>query len=92
MFYIFIIVYIIHIFNLLYCRYVPGQYFIAADKAYPVFDWCIPPYIDRGSLSDQEKFFNVALSRARQSIGRCFALLKSIYLFLFNTQNYINMV
>ncbi|CAI6354135.1 unnamed protein product [Macrosiphum euphorbiae] len=57
-------------------RYVPGQYFIAADKAYPILEWCIPPYIDRGTLSEQEKFFNVSLSRARQSIERCFALLK----------------
>ncbi|KAL5242707.1 hypothetical protein ACI65C_010117 [Semiaphis heraclei] len=35
-------------------RYAPGQYFIAADKAYPILEWCIPPYIDRGTLSEQE--------------------------------------
>ncbi|KAF0708543.1 putative nuclease HARBI1, partial [Aphis craccivora] len=57
-------------------RYAPGQYFIAADTAYPILEWCIPPYIDRGNLSEQEKFFNISLSRARQSIERCFALLK----------------
>lgn len=62
-----------------------GQYFIAADKAYPILEWCIPPYIDRGNLSEQEKFFNVSLSRARQSIERCFALLKGIsFLFIMN--------
>jgi len=31
-----------------------------------------------------EKFFNVSLSRARQSIERCFALLKGISLFIFH--------
>eukprot|EP00102_Acyrthosiphon_pisum_P019456 XP_016656666.1 PREDICTED: putative nuclease HARBI1 [Acyrthosiphon pisum] len=46
-------------------------------QAYPILEWCIPPYIDRGNLSEQEKFFNVSLSRARLSIERCFALLKS---------------
>ena len=31
---------------------------ILGDKAYPVESWCIPPFIDRGNLTDRQKQFN----------------------------------
>lgn len=57
-------------------KYLPGDFYIVGDKAYPVLDWCIPPYIDRGILTAGEKHFNTVLSRVRQTIERSFALLK----------------
>ena len=40
-----------------------GDYFeddekILGDKAYPIQSWCIPPFIERGNLSDHQKAFN----------------------------------
>ncbi|KAF7996136.1 hypothetical protein HCN44_010802 [Aphidius gifuensis] len=57
-----------------------GQYFsqgefIIGDKAYPVFDWCVAPFIDRGNLTQAQRNFNTALSRQRASIERCWSLL-----------------
>lgn len=57
-------------------RYFPGNQFLLGDKAYPVLQWLIPPYIDRGNLNDINRRFNEALSKSRQVIERTFALLK----------------
>lgn len=31
---------------------------ILGDKAYPIESWCVPPFIDRGNLTDRQKRFN----------------------------------
>lgn len=57
-------------------RYFPGNEFLLGDKAYPVLQWLIPPYIDRGNLNAVNRRFNETLSKGRQVIERAFALLK----------------
>lgn len=57
-------------------HYFPNGEFLLGDKAYPVLEWLIPPYIDRGNLGRREHNFNSALSKTRQVIERTFALLK----------------
>ncbi|KMQ86288.1 nuclease harbi1 [Lasius niger] len=42
----------------------------------PVLSWCIPPYIDRGQLTNAQKKFNYEISAKRSVIERAFALLK----------------
>ncbi|XP_039310273.1 putative nuclease HARBI1 [Solenopsis invicta] len=56
-------------------KYFPRNEFILADKAYPVSNWCIPPYIDRGNLTRAQRHFNESVSKTRQTIERAFALL-----------------
>lgn len=55
---------------------IPPNHFIIGDKAYPVLNWCIPPFIERSTLTNNQKNFNVAVSKTRQCIERAFALLK----------------
>jgi len=33
-------------------RFFPGNEYIIGDKAYPVLLWCIPPYINKGNLTE----------------------------------------
>lgn len=49
--------------------------FILGDKAYPLYRWCITPYIDRGHLNEMQTHFNICHARTRQVIERSFALL-----------------
>ncbi|KAJ8940334.1 hypothetical protein NQ314_010747 [Rhamnusium bicolor] len=57
-------------------RFFPDEnLFIIGDKAYPLLDWCIPPYIDRGNLNAAKRNFNLQISQTRQVIERAFALL-----------------
>ena len=37
--------------------------------------WCIPPFIDNGKLTSDQKKFNTAHSKTRQVVERSFALL-----------------
>lgn len=63
--------------NVLLGKYIfPNDYFIIGDKAYPILDWCLVPYIDRGNLTNQQKKINTTLAKSRQCIERAFALLK----------------
>ncbi|KAL4719201.1 hypothetical protein ACJJTC_019372 [Scirpophaga incertulas] len=55
---------------------IPQDHFIIGDKAYPTYSWCIPPFIERGTLTFAEKNFNTAHAKTRQCIERAFALLK----------------
>ncbi|KAI4466553.1 hypothetical protein MML48_2g00003457 [Holotrichia oblita] len=48
---------------------------IIADKAYPVESWCIPPFINRGNLTQQQTYFNTRHAQCRSVIERSFALL-----------------
>ncbi|KAJ8914151.1 hypothetical protein NQ315_016229 [Exocentrus adspersus] len=57
-----------------------GNYFevdehIIGDKAYPLHNWCIPPFIDRGRLRERQISFNTAHAQTRRVIERAFALL-----------------
>ncbi|XP_044005558.1 protein ALP1-like [Aphidius gifuensis] len=49
--------------------------YILGDKAYPVLDWCIPPFINRGNLTEHQTRFNTAHARQRAVIERAWALL-----------------
>lgn len=49
--------------------------FILGDKAYPLLEWCIPPYIERRRLTLQQTHFNIVHAKTRQVIERSFALL-----------------
>ncbi|KAK3931341.1 Protein ALP1-like [Frankliniella fusca] len=57
-------------------RHFPDDEFIIGDKAYPVLSWCIPPFINRGNLTEDQKKFNNTVSEMRQVVERSFALLK----------------
>lgn len=50
-------------------RYFPSDHFFVGDKAYPVLNWCVPPYIDRGRLTDaqQETLITYYLKRVKLS-------------------------
>lgn len=56
--------------------YFPNGEFLLGDKAYPVLSWLIPPYINRGNITEVQKQFNKTLASTRQVIERSFALLK----------------
>lgn len=56
-------------------RYFPNGEFLIGDKAYPVLDFLVPPYIDRGNLNAAKRQFNIKVSQTRQTIERSFALL-----------------
>lgn len=47
-------------------KYFPNpEMFIIRNKAYPLMDWCIPPYINRGNLDQDKVNFNIKISRTR---------------------------
>ncbi|KAJ8928698.1 hypothetical protein NQ314_018708 [Rhamnusium bicolor] len=48
---------------------------IIGDKAYPVLAWCIPPFINRGNLTDAQTYFNKVHASCRSVIERSWALL-----------------
>lgn len=48
---------------------------IIGDKAYPTLHWCVPPYIDRGNLTQRQRNFNNIHAKTRQVVERAFALL-----------------
>ncbi|KAJ6648696.1 Fatty acid-binding protein, muscle, partial [Pseudolycoriella hygida] len=56
-------------------KYFPTKEYIIGDKAYPVYEWCLVPYIRRRILNDAEELYNTLLSGCRQVIERAFALL-----------------
>lgn len=56
-------------------EYFEENQYLIGDKAYPIFRWCIPPYIDRGNLQAYQRNFNVIHARTRQVVERSFALL-----------------
>ena len=56
-------------------QYIGENEYIIGDKAYPVLPWCIPPYINRGRLTEANIYFNTKHAQTRQTIERSFALL-----------------
>lgn len=49
--------------------------YIIGDKAYPNLNWCVPPYVDRGNLQENQRLFNMNHASVRSVIERSFALL-----------------
>lgn len=56
-------------------RFFSENQFIIGDKAYPLYTWCVRPYIDRGNLQAHYLHFNKRHAQTRQVIERSFALL-----------------
>lgn len=56
-------------------NYFDERQFIIGDKAYPVLQWCIFPYIKRGNVTKRQKHFNTCHAKSRQVVQHCFALL-----------------
>jgi len=56
-------------------NYFDENQFIIGDKAYPVLQWCILPYIERRNVTERQKHFNTCHAKSRQVVERCFALL-----------------
>lgn len=40
--------------------------YIIGDKAYPLLNWCLPPYIERRRLTVVERYYNEVHSSTRQ--------------------------
>ena len=49
---------------------------LLGDSAYPLEEFIMKPYVDRGNLSEHEKLFNVALSKSRVVVENAFGRLK----------------
>lgn len=49
--------------------------FILGDKAYPLLEWCLTPYLERRRLTPVQTNFNLAHAKTRQVIERSFSLL-----------------
>lgn len=67
--------------SLIYRRIIenPGIYFsdeeyILGDKAYPLTNWCLTPYIARENLTPSETYFNESHAKTRQVVERTFCL------------------
>lgn len=57
--------------------FMPSNYYIMGDNAYPNSKFLMTPFRDNGHLSVAQSRFNTALSSVRQTIERAFGLLKS---------------
>jgi hypothetical protein len=58
-----------------YAEFFNDQQYILGDKAYPCNKFCIPPFIERSTITQREKHFNTCHASTRQVIERSFALL-----------------
>ena len=50
---------------------------LAGDSAYPLMNWLVKPYPDRGHLTPEQRKFNVKLSALRSVLERSFGTLKA---------------
>ena len=50
---------------------------LAGDSAYPLTNWIIKPYPDRGRLTPDQRKFNVKFSALRSVVERAFGTLKA---------------
>ena len=50
---------------------------LAGDSAYPLTNWLVKPYPDRGRLTPEERKFNVKFSALRSVVERAFGTLKA---------------
>ena len=57
-------------------HFIPRDYHILGDSAYPLKDYLLTPYRDNGYLNDVQTYYNVQHSKTRVDIERTFGLLK----------------
>ena len=50
---------------------------LAGDSAYPLMNWLVKPYPDRGRLTPEQRKFNVKFSALRSVVERAFGTLKA---------------
>ena len=50
---------------------------LAGDSAYPLTNWLVKPYPDRGRLTPEQRKFNVKFSALRSVVERAFGMLKA---------------
>ena len=50
---------------------------LAGDGAYPLTNWLMKPYPDRGHLTPEQRKFNKKFSALRSVVERAFGMLKS---------------
>ena len=62
---------------------------LSGDSAYPCLEWLIPPY--RGIVDGHERQFNVAHAKIRNTVERCFGVLKRRFYSLATTLRVRNM-
>ena len=52
---------------------------LVGDSAYPLKNWLLKPFSNRGHLSHQKKRFNAKLSTMRSVVERAFSMLKGLW-------------
>ncbi|XP_073232992.1 uncharacterized protein [Porites lutea] len=50
---------------------------LAGDSAYPLANWLVKPYPDRGRLTPEQRKFNIKFSALRSVVERAFGTLKA---------------
>ena len=50
---------------------------LAGDSAYPLMNWLLKPFADRGRLTPEQRKFNLKFSALRCVVERIFGMLKS---------------
>ncbi|CAH3172911.1 unnamed protein product, partial [Porites evermanni] len=50
---------------------------LAGDSAYPLTNWLVKPYPDRGRLTPEQRKFNIKFSALRSVVERAFGTLKA---------------
>ena len=50
---------------------------LASDSAYPLTNWLVKPYPDRGRLTPEQRKFNIKFSALRSVVERAFGTLKA---------------
>lgn len=55
-------------------QFFEDESYILGDKAYPLLNWCMTPYIDRGNLLPLHYYFNECHAKTRQVVERSFCL------------------
>lgn len=56
------------------------RFHVLGDGAYPIREWLLKPFRDRGHLTDEQRAFNRRLSSTRVKIENAFGLLKGRFL------------
>ncbi|KAJ8969483.1 hypothetical protein NQ314_001738 [Rhamnusium bicolor] len=66
-------------------RFLSENQFIIGDNAYPLYMWCITPYIDISNLQAHHLHFNKRHTQTRQVIERSFLHFYLAALYVSNT-------
>ena len=59
------------------CHYSPALLTLAGDSVYPLTNWLMKPFPDRGRLTAEQRKFNLKFSALRCVVERAFGMLKS---------------